>query len=252
MGASRLRIFRLVMTESILLSLLGGALGVLFAWWGADLMIALAPPGFSAVIGIRALSFALVISVASGILFGLPPALDSMRGNVPELVSGAPPRLQLLRGASLLAIAQVGLACSLLIGAGLMIDRGQDRFETVLLAVFAVITLLLAMAGVYAVLHRAVDRRSREISIRMALGARGGEVASMVLREAALLVGAGSCVGLITGVFASRVLSGGIRAADANILLIVSGILILAAAPASYFPARAASKIEPRLALKRD
>jgi hypothetical protein len=225
---------------------------VLLAWWGADILIALAPSGFSAGIGIRALGFAFAISVASGILFGLPPALDSIRGNVPELVSSTPPRLQLLRGASLLAIAQVGLACSLLIGAGLMIDRGRDRFATVLLVVFAIITLLLAMAGVYAVLHRAVERRSREISIRMALVARGGEVARMVLGQAALLVGAGACVGLITGVFASRVLSGGIHAADANILLIVSGVLILAAAPASYFPARAASRIEPRLALKRD
>ncbi|HZY59102.1 MAG TPA: FtsX-like permease family protein, partial [Candidatus Binataceae bacterium] len=174
MGAGRLRIFRLVMTESVLLSLLGGALGVLLAWWGADVLIAVAPAGFRVGIGVRVLGFAFAISVVSGILFGLPPALDSMRGSVPELASGAPPRLQLLRGASLLAIAQVGLACSLLIGAGLMIERGRDRFQTALLAAFAIVTLLLAMAGVYAVLYRAVDRRSREISIRMALGARGG------------------------------------------------------------------------------
>jgi putative ABC transport system permease protein len=146
----------------------------------------------------------------------------------------------------------VGLAFSLLVGAGLMIERRRDRFETALLAVFAIVTLLQAMTGVYAVLYRAVGRRTREISIRMALGARGGEVARMVLGQAALLVGAGSFVGLITGVFASRALSGGFHVTDANILLIVSGILILAAAPASYFPARAASRIEPRMALKRD
>jgi hypothetical protein len=225
---------------------------VLLAWWGADVLIALAPPGFSAGIGIRALGFALAISIVSGILFGLAPALDSIRGDVPELVSGARPRLQLLRGSSLLAIAQVGLAFSLLVGAGLMIERKRDRFDTALLTEFAIVTLLLAMTGVYAVLYRAVDRRAREISIRMALGARGGEVARMVLGQAALLVGAGSCVGLITAVFASRALSGGFHVTDANILLIVSGILILAAAPASYFPARAASRIEPRMALKRD
>jgi ABC-type antimicrobial peptide transport system permease subunit len=252
MGAGRLRIFRLIMTECVLLSLLGGALGVLLAWWGADVLIALAPPGFSEAIGIRALGFALVISIASGILFGLAPALDSMRADVPELVESPPPRLELLRGASLLAIAQVGLAFSLLLGAGLMIERGRDRFETALLSVFAVVTLLLAMTAVYAVLYRTLGRRAREISIRMALGARGGEVVRMVLVQAALLVGAGSCVGLITGVFASRALSGGIHRADANILLTVSGILLLAAAPASYFPARAASKIEPRMALNRD
>jgi ABC-type antimicrobial peptide transport system permease subunit len=251
MGADRMRMFRMIMTESVLLSLLGGAFGVLLAWWGADVLIALAAPGFSAGIGVRALGFALAISIASGMLFGLAPALDSIR-DTPELLGGAPPRLQLLRGANLLAIAQVGLACSLLIGAGLMIERKLDRLETVLLAVFAIITLLLAMAGVYAVLYRTVGRREREISIRMALGARGGEVARIVLRQAALLVGAGSCVGLITGVFASRALSDGLHEADANILLIVSGILALAAAPASYFPARAACRIEPRMALKRD
>ena len=252
MGAGRLQIFRMIMTESVLLSLLGGALGVLLAWWGGDILIALAPAGFTAGIGVRALGFALAISVASGVLFGLAPALDSMRADVPELAGNAPPRLELLRGASLFAIAQVGLAFSLLIGAGLMIERRRDRFEALLLAVFAIVTLLLAMTGVYAVLCRAVGRREREISIRMALGARGGEVARMVLGQAALLVGAGSCVGLVTGVFASRVLSGGIHRGDGNILLTVSGILILAAAPASYFPARAASKIEPRMALKRD
>jgi ABC-type antimicrobial peptide transport system permease subunit len=252
MGAGRMRMFRMIMTESVLLALLGGAFGVLLAWWGADVLIALAPAGFSAGIGIRALGFALAISVASGVVFGLAPAFDSIRGDVPELLGGAPPRLQLLRGANLLAIAQVGLACSLLIGAGLMIERKLDRLETVLLAVFAIITLLLAMAGVYAVLYRTVGRREREISIRMALGARGGEVARMVLRQAVVLVGAGSCIGLITGVFASRALSDGMHGGDVNIVLIVSGILTLAAAPASYFPARAACRIEPRMELKRD
>src|SRR6202163_4764621 len=72
MGAGRLRIFRLIVTECVLLSLLGGALGVLLAWWGADVLIALAPSGFAAGIGVRTLGFALAISLASGMLFGLP------------------------------------------------------------------------------------------------------------------------------------------------------------------------------------
>jgi ABC-type antimicrobial peptide transport system permease subunit len=177
-----------------------------------------------------------------------------MRGDVAELPGAATPRLQLLRGANLLAIAQVGLAFSLLTGAGLMIARTRNnpRIETALLAGFAIIMLLLAMAGVYAVLYRTVGRRSREIGIRIALGARGSEVRRMVLGEAMLLIGAGSAVGLVTGVFASRALLGGLHATDTNTLIIVFGILTLAAAPASYFPARAASKIEPTLALKRN
>jgi ABC-type antimicrobial peptide transport system permease subunit len=254
MGAGRARIFRMILTESILLALLGGALGILLAWWGADYLTVLAPPGFSAGIGLRAVGFAVAVSVASGILFGVAPALDSMRGDVAELPGAATPRLQLLRGANLLAIAQVGLAFSLLTGAGLMIARTRDnsRIETALLAGFAIIMLLLAMAGVYAVLYRTVGRRSREIGIRIALGARGSEVRRMVLGEAMLLIGAGSAVGLVTGVFASRALLGGLHATDTNTLIIVFGILTLAAAPASYFPARAASKIEPTLALKRN
>lgn len=249
MGASRTRIFRMILTESVLLGLLGGALGILLAWWGADYLT-----GFSAGIGLRAVGFAVAVSIASGILFGLAPALDSSRGEVAELPGAPAPRFQLLRGANLLAIAQVGLAFSLLTGAGLMIERTQNRpsLETALLAAFAIIMLLLAMAGLYAVLYRTVGRRAREIGIRIALGARGGEVRRMVLGEAMLLIGAGCLVGLVTGVFASRALLGGIRAADTNILLIVFGILTLAAAPASYFPARAASKIEPTLALKRN
>jgi putative ABC transport system permease protein len=133
--------------------------------------------------------------------------------------------------------------------------RDQMRFETTLLAVFAAINLSLAMAGVYAVLSQTVGRRAREISIRMALGARQGEVVRMVAGEAMLLVGIGCCVGLVTGVFASQSLSGlpyGVNPADPLTLLAVTAILALAALPASYFPARAASKIKPRLALKSD
>src|SRR5579872_3128999 len=144
MGASRTRIIRMILTESVLLALLGGALGILLAWWGADYL-----KGFSPGIGLRAVSFALAVSFASGILFGIAPALDSIRGEIPELPGAPAPRLQLLRGANLLAIAQVGLAFSLLIGAGLMLERTRDRprIETALLAAFAIVMLFLAMSG---------------------------------------------------------------------------------------------------------
>ncbi|HTM48262.1 MAG TPA: FtsX-like permease family protein [Bryobacteraceae bacterium] len=277
MGAGRLRVFRLMLTESVLLAILGGGLGVLLAWWGVDLLVSMGPPavsGLGAGIDGRVLGFTLAISVLSGILFGLAPALESIRSDGNQLLlkrpaSTAQPKLQLLRGANLLAIAQVAMALSLLIGAGMMFEsfaralradpefrmRDQMRFETTLLAVFAAINLSLAMAGVYAVLSQTVGRRAREISIRMALGARQGEVVRMVAGEAMLLVGIGCCVGLVTGVFASQSLSGlpyGVNPADPLTLLAVTAILALAALPASYFPARAASKIKPRLALKSD
>lgn len=275
MGAGRLRVFRLMLTESVLLALLGGAAGVLLAWWGADVLVALAPRSIGLKAGIdgRVLGFTLAISVISGMLFGVAPALESIRGDGHELMKRAenlaPPRLQFLRGANLLAIAEVALALSLLIGAGLMIEsfwrilrlnpsfpmREQMRFEAVLLAVFAAITLSLATSGVYAVTCQTVGRRSREISIRMALGARQSEVVRMVAGHALLLVAIGSGVGLITGLFAARALASllyGVSATDISIVLAVSAILAVAAVPAGYFPARAASKIEPRMALKSD
>jgi len=100
-----------------------------------------------------------------------------------------------------------------------------------------------------------VGYRAREISIRLALGARQSEVVRMVAGQAMLLVGIGSGVGLLTGIFASRALADapyGVNPADLTTLLAVSAILALAALPASYFPARAASRIKPRTALKSD
>jgi ABC-type antimicrobial peptide transport system permease subunit len=273
MGAGWLRVFRLTLTESVTLGLLGGAAGVLLAWWGVDILIAMAPgsvAGLNAGVDGRVLGFTLAVSLISGILFGLAPALDSIRSDGNELLkrpeNTAPPGLQLLRGANLLAIAQVALALSLLIGAGLMMEsfwrldpqfpmRDQMRFETTLLAVFAAITLSQAMAGVYAVMCQTVGRREREIGIRLALGARQGEVVRMVAGQAMLLVGIGSGIGLVTGIFASRALAGlpyGVNPGDLTTVLAVTAILALAALPASYFPARAASKIKPRMTLEKN
>jgi ABC-type antimicrobial peptide transport system permease subunit len=255
MGAGKLRVFRLLLTESVVLSLAGGAAGVLLAWWGADSVLALAPDGIGKPgIDGRVLAFTLGISVLSGILFGMAPALDSIRGDGQELLkrsgAAAAPRLQLLRGANLLVIGEVALAISLMIGAGLIL-RVRMRFDTALLALYAGIILLLAMSGLYAVTCQMVGRRSREFSIRLALGAKRSEVLLMVARESMLLVGIGSGVGLVTGTFAARALSAA-QGTELTTALAVWAILAVAAIPASYFPARAASRIEPRMSLKSD
>jgi ABC-type antimicrobial peptide transport system permease subunit len=257
MGAGWGRVFRMMLTESVVLALAGGAAGLLLAWWSTDAVMAMAPPGMAGLragIDARVLGFTAAVSILSGLLFGMAPALESIRSDGHELVKrsedGAAPRLQLLRGANLVVIGEVALALALMIGAGMMMEKGGMRFEAALLGVFAVVTLLLAMAGVYAVTCQMVGRRSREISIRMALGARRGEVMRMVAGQSMLLVAIGSGVGLMTGIFASRALATG---ADAvTTVLAVSAILAVAAAPASYFPARAAARIEPRMALKSD
>jgi uncharacterized membrane protein len=238
----------------VVLSVAGGAAGVLLAWWGADSVLALAPAGIGKPgIDGRVLAFTLGISVLSGILFGMAPALDSIRGDGQELLKrpdAAAPRLQLLRGANLLVIGEVALAISLMIGAGLIL-RVRMRFDTALLALYAGIILLLAMSGLYAVTCQMVGRRSREFSIRLALGAKRSEVLLMVARESMLLVGIGSGVGLVTGTFAARALSAA-QGTELTTALAVWAILAVAAIPASYFPARAASRIEPRMSLKSD
>ncbi len=256
MGADRMRVFRLMLTESVVLSLAGGVAGVILAWWGADLLIELAPEsaGLRAGVDGAVLGFAFLTSILCGILFGIVPALDSIRSDGQELLkrseSGEAPRMQLLRGANLIVIGEVALAISLMIGAGAILHF-PPMLPSALLATFAGITLLLAMSGVYAVTCQMVGRRSREFSIRLALGASRNEVLRIVAGESLLLVGIGSGVGIATGLFAARTLPV-LRMAGLPTVLFVSLILAAAAAPASYFPARAASKIEPRAALKSD
>jgi len=129
LGAGRNRIFRQFITESALLSLLGGALGVLLAWWGVRALVAMAPPWFPRLgeisISGRVLLFSATVSLLTGIVFGLAPALHGSKCNFAESLKDA------VRGGtsggvhnrirSALVSAQVALALVLLIGAGLLI-----------------------------------------------------------------------------------------------------------------------------------
>jgi len=127
MGASRYRLIRQLLTESVLLSIIGGALGALLAAWAIPLLMSMAPPGLRSFkeVGLNSqvLTFSLVVSVVTGILFGLVPALSSSSGSPAEALkqgergsTGGGSR----RRAFLIA-TEVGLSLILLIGAGLMI-----------------------------------------------------------------------------------------------------------------------------------
>jgi putative ABC transport system permease protein len=132
LGAGRWRIVRQLMTESMLLAILGGALGVLLAWWGVRLLVDLNPTNIPRLENIRldgrVLWFTLGLSLLTGLIFGLAPALQTSQLNLGEMlkeggrtgVGGAGGRrAQRIRGGFI--IAEVALTLALLVGAGLLI-----------------------------------------------------------------------------------------------------------------------------------
>jgi len=129
MGAGRWRIVRQLLTESLLLSLVGGAIGLLLAQWGMDLLLKLAPQNLPRMSGVsldgRALGFTAAITLLTGVIFGLVPALQASKPNLNEVMKDAGRgsteggQRQFIRGA--LVVLEVASALVLLVGAGLMI-----------------------------------------------------------------------------------------------------------------------------------
>jgi putative ABC transport system permease protein len=129
------------------------------------------------------------------------------------------------------------------------------RFAMVLLGLFAFVALLLAAVGVYGVMSYGVVQRTREIGIRMALGARQQDVLRLVVGDGARMAGLGVAIGLLLAASLARVLRGmlfGVSAFDPLSYGALTLVLVLIALAASWLPARRASKVDPNEALRAD
>jgi putative ABC transport system permease protein len=129
----------------------------------------------------------------------------------------------------------------------------RERFQALLLGLFAALALVLACVGLYGVISYAVAQRTHEIGVRMALGARPADVLRLVLRQGMGLTIAGLIIGIGVGSFATRVLTDmlfDVTPRDPLTFIGVPALLLLVAFLACYIPARRATRIDPLVALR--
>jgi len=131
----------------------------------------------------------------------------------------------------------------------------RPRFYTSLLTLFAALGLTLAVTGVFGVMSYSIAQRSREITIRMALGARALQVAGMIVRHAMALAALGAALGIAAALALGRVLQSqlfGVQPIDPLTMIAVVLVLSASAALASYLPARRGASLDPATALRGD
>jgi putative ABC transport system permease protein len=135
-------------------------------------------------------------------------------------------------------------------------SMAAQRFPMVLLGALAVLSLLLASVGIYAVISYSVTRRVQEIGVRMALGADRVSVLGLVIKEELTVCSVGIALGVIVALLLGGIVPGlshllaGVGPRDPVTLAAVSVVLMSVAAVAAYIPARRATKVNPMVALR--
>ncbi len=140
---------------------------------------------------------------------------------------------------------------------GDLIDQstGARRFAMLLLGGFAVLAMVLASVGLYGVMSYTVTQRAREFGLRVALGAKSGEVVALVLRQGARLALTGVAIGLVVAFAVTRALKTmlfDLSATDPVTFVTISLLLVAVALLASYLPARRATRVDPMVALRAE
>jgi ABC-type antimicrobial peptide transport system permease subunit len=136
-------------------------------------------------------------------------------------------------------------------------ERSMARasFTMVMLALAGGMALLLGVVGIYGVTSYRVSQRTREMGIRMALGARGGQLTGMIVTDSLKLAALGAALGLLAALALRRAMAAllfGVGAADPRTYALVSLALLAAATLASYVPARRATQVDPATALRAE
>ena len=132
---------------------------------------------------------------------------------------------------------------------------GSRRFNVILIGFFGITALLLATIGVFGVMAYSVSRRTREIGVRVALGAATGDVQRMILGQGLRTIFSGVAIGITGALLLTRTVESmlfGVTATDPLTFAGVTLLLMGAALLACYIPARRATKVDPMVALRYD
>jgi len=272
LGAPDQSIIQQVLVESLILALLSTCLGLLGTAWVLPFIRTIETPALPlhlASFDHTAVLFALVLTIATGLVCGIAPAFHASRENKDHMF-GENERIVLPSAGILqdaLVTFQIALAVVLLVGAGLLWSdlvrllhgetvaqppgRSGLGLNAVVVGLFAVAAMGLAALGIYAVTVFSVARRKREFGVRMALGAAPSRIIAVTLGSGTRMVASGTGFGLVSALALAQILGKWfyqISPSDPLTYGAVSLLLILVATTAMFLAARRATKLDPRVA----